>query len=129
MSSNGQATILVIRGLGGYLEGEVLRLRYGQAVRIGRSRHCGFSLKGSRRFRNGDRKKCLEDPDFLRVSREHLEIAYPHAGMVEVRNLGRNGTFVDGKRIEKVLLTRLDECRIRFGGKEELSLAWEQGTD
>jgi hypothetical protein len=130
-SSNGARAVLLIRGLGGYLQDEAFRLRYGETATIGRSRRCRLSLRRGRRFREGNPEIGLKDPDFLRVSREHLEISYPHPGMVEVRNLSRNGIFLDGNRVDRVILTDLDrrDCRIRFGGKEILGLSFENHAD
>jgi len=126
-SANGESVALVIRGLGGYLDGVTRRLRWGEAVTVGRSRHCGVSLKEGRRFREGAREECLRDPNFLRVSRRHLEIAFPHKGIVEIRNLSRNGIRLNGKGVDRVMLTDLDSCRIEFGGGEILTLGWEKG--
>lgn len=125
MSDNGNGyRVLVIHGTGGYLENETYRLRYGQSVTIGRSRHCAFSLKDATKFQNDD--DSASDEAFLRVSRNHLEISYPHPSMVEVRNLSRNGTRVDGKPIERVVLSDLDDgALIRFGRNEALRLSWE----
>ena len=130
MSDNGNGyRVLVIRGMGGYLEDETYRLSYGQKVTIGRSRHCTFSLKDARKFVEGGDASATDEA-FLRVSRNHLEISYPHPRMVEVRNLSRNGTRVDGKAIERVVLSELGNgTMVRFGPEEELQLSWEDVTD
>ncbi len=115
--------VLLIRGVRGYLCDESFRLAYGQSVTVGRSRHCRFSLKQGRKFEETDGN--VDAPEFLRVSREHLEISYPHPEMIEIRNLGRNGTRVGGQPIERVVLTEIGRpTRIDFGADEVLELTW-----
>ena len=124
-NGNGEGRVLRIRGLRGWLEDESFVLRYGQAATIGRSRHCHISLKSARKYRDGEPGEIDEDERFLRVSREHVEISFPHPDMVEVRNLSRNGTRVEGKRIDRVVLTDLGEgTRVSFGAREVVELAW-----
>jgi len=120
--------VLLIRGVRGYLENERHRLSYGQVATVGRSRRCPISLAKGRRFGREGRDRACRNTDFLRVSRRHLEIAYPHPDMIEIRNLSRNGTEVNGHVVDRVLLTDLgDQTTVRFGGEEVLELRWEDG--
>lgn len=91
---------LEIRGHGGLLAGVTRVLEPGQTVVIGRSRSCDVSLRNTQEFgRREDAARLLASPQFNRVSRIHCEIEYRASGEVEIRDLSRNGTFVDGVRI------------------------------
>ncbi len=98
----------MLRGTGGLLEGENHLVRLGEEVIVGRSRHCDFSLKKTRTYLLEDsRERIREDPDFLRISRKHVRVAFVNEGMVEVESLGTNGVLVDGKRVDRLMITDL----------------------
>jgi FHA domain len=100
---------LVLRGTGGLLDGESHLVRLGEEVTVGRSRHCDFSLKKTKAYLLADdRESIREDPGFLRISRKHIRVAFVNEGMVEVEILGQNGVQVDGKRVDRVVLTDLE---------------------
>ncbi len=113
---------VVIRGTSGFVAGHEIRVRYGRSVTVGRSRSADLSLQRCDRFvENPDPK----DDAFLRVSRIHVEVSYLHPRMVEIRNAGRNAVRVDGRAIDRVVLTDLDRpVVVDFGAEERLELAW-----
>jgi pSer/pThr/pTyr-binding forkhead associated (FHA) protein len=102
---------LVLKGVEGIGRDERVKISLGESVDVGRSRHCGWSLKKSVRYlkdRGGDRDAIRESLAFRTVSRRHCRITYLAADLVEVVNLSPNGTFVDGHRVDRVVL---DDCR------------------
>jgi pSer/pThr/pTyr-binding forkhead associated (FHA) protein len=116
---------LTLRGTGGLLAGEVRRVRLGETVIVGRSRHCGFSLKKTKAFLLAeDREPLLRDPGFRKVSRQHVRISFVNRGMVEIENLSRNGVRVDGKRIDRLVLLDVAERphRVDLGGGNEFEM-------
>jgi hypothetical protein len=104
---------LTLGGTEGLAEGQLVRVRLGQTVSVGRSRHCDWSLRRSPAYlvaEGGARKDLEADVGFTSCSRRHFEVAYLAPDLVEVRNLSSNGTFVDGHRVDRLLLT---DCRQR----------------
>jgi pSer/pThr/pTyr-binding forkhead associated (FHA) protein len=109
MNTNGseKGDRLVLRGVQGLLEDEEFDLRLGQSVIVGRSRACDVSTRKSRRFRRAseeEQRAILAARSFLRVSRRHLKITWLSRTTVEIEDLSRNGTFVDGKRVDRLNL-------------------------
>jgi len=97
---NAQAARLEVTGHGGLLAGVRRRLDPGETLVIGRSRSCDLSLRTTSAFdERADAPELLRSRQFNRVSRIHCEIEYRGDGDVEVRDLSRNGTFVDGVRV------------------------------
>jgi pSer/pThr/pTyr-binding forkhead associated (FHA) protein len=91
---------LEVTGNGGLLAGVNHRLEPGETLVIGRSRSCDLSLRKTSAF--GEREDApvlLRSKQFNRVSRIHCEIEYRGDGHVEIRDLSRNGTIVDGVRV------------------------------
>jgi pSer/pThr/pTyr-binding forkhead associated (FHA) protein len=100
MTMTTSETGLDVRGHGGLLAGVSHRLAPGETLVIGRSRSCDLSLRRTRVFeRRPDVKDVLASRQFNRVSRIHCEIEYMKDGHVQIRDLSRNGTFVDGVRV------------------------------
>lgn len=118
---------LSLVGVEGYFARESYRIERGQAFVVGRSRGCGISLQRTAKFANGERARAVEDPNFRKVSREHFRISFLHPYLVEIENLSGNGTFIDGERVDRVLLSdfRSRSYEIAFGGREKLRLEWE----
>lgn len=103
------AAALQIRGSGGLLEGVSRKLLPGETLVIGRSRSCDLSLRRTRAFRQReDAEQILGSAQFNRVSRIHCEIEYLKDRSVEIRDLSQNGTFVDGIRVGRSQLVKLD---------------------
>jgi FHA domain-containing protein len=103
---------LLVRGHGGVLAGAEHTLAPGETLVVGRSRTCDLSLRNTDAFRHReDAANLLLTKEFNRVSRVHCEIAYREDGQVEIRDLSRNGTLVDGTRVGRRHLVRLGGAR------------------
>ena len=103
---------LEIRGTGGLLDGTQHVLDAGETLVIGRSRSCDLSLRKTKAFgRRADVNKILGSRQFNRVSRIHCEIELRKDGQVQIRDLSKNGTFVDGVRVGRSHLMRLADGR------------------
>lgn len=98
---------LVLRGTGRLGEGEMIKISMGETVVVGRSRHCDWSLKRSPGYlkSEGDEREAItKSLEFRSVSRQHLRIAFLAEDMVELENLSANGTFLDGNRLDRIVL-------------------------
>ena len=85
--------VLTLTGTRGAAKGLSLSLPEGEAL-IGRSRSCGLSLsKISATCRS--------------VSKRHAVLRLGEDGKLEIEDLSRHGTFLDGDRIETATLTDL----------------------
>lgn len=119
---------LRVRGLKGFLAGEERVLDVGDELVVGRSRHADLSVRCAARFRaREDRGEILFSEPFLSVSRRHARIRFLHRDLVEVQDLSRNGTFLDGRRVDCVALTDLRERShvLSLGAAERLLLEME----
>jgi pSer/pThr/pTyr-binding forkhead associated (FHA) protein len=118
---------LLIAGVEGLLLNEELTIALGQSVIIGRSRRCHLSMRRSRAFRLSDEKeqrRILFDKAFLKVSRRHIRISWLAPDEVEIWDLSKNGTWVNGNRIDRIVMRNLDRpVRVRLADSEELVLA------
>lgn len=67
----------------------------------------------------------LADRGFNRVSRRHVRVSFPEPGRIVIEDLSRNGTWLNGSRIETVRLNELppDGVEILLAGTESLSLS------
>lgn len=104
---------LTLRGTGTLGDGENLKLSLGETVVCGRSRHCDWSLKRTPAYLKADgdaREEIKQSVAFRSVSRQHVRIAFLAPDMVDIENLSSNGTFVDGSRIDRVVLK---DCETR----------------
>jgi len=98
------STTLILRGTGGLFEGETHRVCLGETVVVGRSRHCGFSLKKTKAYLLAeDREPLRQAREFRRISRRHVRIAYVNPETVEIENLSVNGLKVDGKGVDRIV--------------------------
>jgi pSer/pThr/pTyr-binding forkhead associated (FHA) protein len=94
------AVRLEVTGHGGLLAGAYHLLDAGETLVIGRSRSCDLSLRKTSAFgERPDAPELLRSHQFNRVSRIHCEIEYRGDGHVQIRDLSRNGTIVDGVRV------------------------------
>ena len=75
-----------------------------------------------------DEEKRDAEKDFKTVSRKHARISCYDADNVEVEDLSSNGTFVDGERIDRIVITDLGERshELLLGTRERLRLEWRQ---
>ena len=102
---------VTIRGLGDLAEGQLVTVNLGESIVVGRSRHCDWSLRRTPRYLKSpddDRSAIKQDLAYNSVSRKHARISYVAPDMVEIKNLSGNGTLVDGKIVDKIVLT---DCR------------------
>ena len=117
---------LRLEGVEGILAGESVPVELGQSVVVGRSRRCDLSARKSRRFRKADeaeQRALLEDRDFNRISRLHARVSYLAHDRVEIWDLSKNGTYVNGRRVDRILLDDLgDGVEISLGRTEKLLL-------
>jgi len=136
MNANANVPEILLRGTRGFLEGEHLILKLGESCVVGRSRKADISLKRARKFRErADWLKLAKTERFLSVSRRHLRIHFLHPDLVEIEDLSKNGTLVDGRRVDRIGLTdvRSTPHEIRVGSMEQIRLEWHSnghsGTD
>ena len=121
---SGQSLVLV--GLSGVVQGEVFPIGYGKSVVVGRSRSCDISLRNCKQWLESEESRKTPDQSSKTVSRKHLKISFHNANSIEVEDLSSNGTFVDGKRIDRVVLTDLKDRphEVRMGAGEVFRLEW-----
>lgn len=123
---------LSVRGLGELAEGQTVKINLGETIVVGRSRHCDWSLRRAPTYLKSapsGRTAIKNNLAFNSVSRKHATISYVAPDMVEVKNLSINGTLVDGKLVDKIVLNDLREKghRIQLGPKGVI-LELEQGS-
>lgn len=103
--------LLALRGKGELGDGSHLGIRIGDTVVLGRSRYCDWSLKRTPawlRLPDDERTRIRGTLAWRATSRRHCRISYLAPDLVDVENLSTNGTFVDGRRIDRLVLT---DCR------------------
>ncbi len=118
---------LTLRGVSGLLSGETYPVRLGQTVVVGRSRFADFSLKKTKHFLlHPDRRSIANGEAFRSVSRRHLRVSFVNEAMVEIVNMGKNGTEVDGKRIDRLVVLDLPirSREVDLGGDQRFEIAW-----
>ena len=104
---------LLLTGTRGLGQGERVKVNLGESVHAGRSRTCQYSLKKTERYlidKDGERAAIRRSVAFRSVSRRHCRISYLAPDLVEIVNLSANGTFVDGHRVDRIVL---DDVRRR----------------
>lgn len=126
--TNGGKAWLSLEGMEGMLAGQKFGIEMGRSVVVGRSRKCEISTRRSRRFKEASeaqQRRILKTPSFLKVSRRHVRISHLAPGRVEVWDLSKNGTFIDGRRVDRVMLEGLDASgvELRLASTERLRLS------
>ncbi len=118
----------VLVGIRGVAQGEVFPLMAGKATVIGRSRSCDISLKNGKRLEEAEKAGEVSEETSKTVSRKHLKLIFENAGSIELEDLSSNGTFVDGKRIDRLVITDAREKthEIQLGGGDVFRLEWRQ---
>ncbi len=111
-----------VRGMGELARGQQVKINLGETIVVGRSRHCDWSLRRTPSYLKSDangRNVIAHDLAYNSVSRKHAKVSYVAPDMVEVENLSGNGTLVDGKLVDKIMLTdcRAKTHRIQLGPK------------
>jgi pSer/pThr/pTyr-binding forkhead associated (FHA) protein len=116
----------VLVGAAGLVEGEEYSLPVGATVLIGRSRSCDISLQRCKAWLETEEEVRSEDQDFKTVSRKHARISCYDPENIEVEDLSSNGTFVDGERVDRVVLSDLREhsYELLLGTREAFRLEW-----
>jgi len=116
----------VLVGTDGFVDGEQFPLDRGSTIVIGRSRSCDISLRRCPSWLAQDQEKRETDDDFRTVSRKHIRISYYDNSNIEVEDLSSNGTFVDGRRISRTVITDLRErsYELLLGTRERFRLEW-----
>ena len=88
-----------VRGLEGIFEGRERKVRLGETIFVGRSRECELHPRAAGNGRESAK----------RMSRRHLRVSFCNPEHVEIEDLSRNGTFLNGKRIDRVVLRNLEK--------------------
>ncbi len=119
-ASTGTRPLLALRGTGEVAEGENLEIALGDAVVLGRSRHCDWSLKRTPTWlksQDAERQRLRATLSWRSTSRRHCRLTYLAPDLLDVENLSQNGTFVDGSPVARVLLSdcRTTAHRIQLG--------------
>jgi len=117
----------VLVGTRGMVEGESFALEYGKSIIIGRSRSCDLSVRNCRRWIEAEEAGTEPKDGAKTVSRRHLKITFHDANSIELEDLSSNGTFVDGKRIDRLVVTDVKETahEITLGGGDVFRLEWK----
>lgn len=121
---------LVLVGVEGLVEGEVFQVNKGESVVLGRSRSCDISLRKCFKYLALDPEDRKDDKHFQTVSRKHLKLTFKETDQIEIENLGANGTFIDGTKVDKVIITdvRHQSHQILLGTREKFKLEWREGA-
>jgi len=119
---------LVLMGIEGLVEGEVFRINQSESVIIGRSRSCDISLRKCFKYLALDPEERKTDRHFQTVSRKHLRLIFKDSDQIELENLGANGSFIDGTKVDKVIITdiRFQPHEILLGTREKFRLEWRE---
>ncbi|MDQ7779717.1 MAG: FHA domain-containing protein [Planctomycetota bacterium] len=117
---------LILRGVNDLVEGEVFPLEYGQTVVVGRSSKADISLKKCKKYKDLSHEERKKNESFLKVSRQHVKISFYNSQSVEVEDKSANGTFVDGQRIEKLVIADIKDRprELRLGPDIKFKLEW-----
>lgn len=104
---------LLLRARDESVQGETLRITLGMSVIVGRSRSCEWSLKRTVPYLEdpeGARTRIRESLAFRSVSRRHCRISFLAPDLVEIENLATNGTLVNGRPVDRLMLL---DARVR----------------
>jgi pSer/pThr/pTyr-binding forkhead associated (FHA) protein len=124
MSNNGA---ILLKGTQGLIEGETFRLECGHMCVVGRSRECDFSLRRSMKYLVLTPDERNQEEHFNTVSRKHCNISYHPDNSLEIEDFSRHGTFVNGKRIHRVILSDFQRksYQVIIGTHEEFALEFQ----
>ena len=106
-------------GMSGHVEGEEMKLEYGKTIVVGRSRSADFSLRRMAKVKALSDEEREADKDLRTVSGRHCEITMYNLGSIEIVNLSPNGTYVDERLVDKIIIDdvakRAHDIRIGTG--------------
>jgi len=110
MGSKQVEVMLKIKGTDGFVKDEEYSIAPGRSIIIGRSRTCDISLRRTQRYKElkNSKKSSTVDLRFRTVSRKHLKVNYNAPDDIELEDLSSNGTFLDGEKIKRVVISDLD---------------------
>ena len=96
---------------------------------LGRSRSCDISLRKCFKYLALAPEDRKDDKHFQTVSRKHVKLSFKETDQIEIENLGANGTFIDGNKVDKVIITdvRHQSHQILLGTREKFKLEWREG--
>ncbi len=116
----------VLIGTAGFVDGEEYEVAVGSTMVIGRSRSCDISLQRCKAWLALDEDERDAAQDFKTVSRKHARISYDDAESIEIEDLSSNGTFIDGDRIDRIVIDDLQERshELLLGTRETFRLEW-----
>ena len=118
----------ILVGVEGFVVGEEFQLEHGKSLIVGRSRSCDVSLRHCAKWLQLDPDERDLEQDFKTVSRKHMRVTYYNVNSIEIEDLSSNGTFVDGKRIDRILISDIKEKQheILLGTQERFRLEWKE---
>jgi pSer/pThr/pTyr-binding forkhead associated (FHA) protein len=122
---------LVLVGVSGLVEGEIFQIKKGEEIVVGRSRSCDISLRKCFKYLSLDPDERNRNKHFQTVSRKHLKIVFVSPAHIEIENMGANGTFIDGTKVDRVIITdiRDQSHEMILGTKEKFRLEWRDEDD
>ncbi|MCE9581505.1 MAG: FHA domain-containing protein [Planctomycetes bacterium] len=111
---------ILLKGVAGIVKDETFTIESGQDVVVGRSRGCEISLKACKAYSLMEPEAREKDEGLLTVSRKHVRVRFIKPDSIEVEDLSSNGTFLDGKKVEKMTITdlQLKPYELRLGRRE-----------
>jgi pSer/pThr/pTyr-binding forkhead associated (FHA) protein len=115
---------IVLKGTTGLVKDETFSIDSGQAVTLGRSRSCDISIKSCKAYAMMEPEARDKDEGLLTVSRKHLKIRFVKPETIELEDLSSNGTFLDGKKVEKLVIADLPQkaYELRLGRRETFKM-------
>ncbi len=118
-------------GVEGHVKDNEMTLDQGKTIVVGRSRSADLSLRRMKAVKNMTDEEREDDHDLRTVSGRHFEITMYDLGSIEIVNLSPNGTYVDGKLVEKIVLDDVEEKshKIRIGVCEVFRLEMRSCED
>jgi hypothetical protein len=121
----------VLEGIAGHVQGVKFALEYGKTVVVGRSRAADLSLQQLDSYQNMSEEEKEQDRAFRTVSGRHFEVTMYNLKAVEIVNLSPNGTYVDGKPVDRQLVDDLatNSHEIAFGLAERMRLSIQDVPD
>lgn len=111
---------ILLKGITGLVKDETFPIEAGQNVTVGRSRSCEISIKSCNAYTLMSPEARDRDEGLLTVSRKHLKIKFAKPDSIELEDLSSNGTFLDGKRVDKMVIADLQSkpYELRLGRRE-----------
>jgi hypothetical protein len=118
-------------GIAGHFQGEIKPLEYGKTFVIGRSREADVSVRRTRRYRAQTPEQRDQDEVAQMISGKHFQLTLNNPQSIELRNLSVNGTRLDGRAIDSVVIDDILERvhAINFGLAEEFRLEMREVED